>query len=448
MIWEDRDKITDGSIKRSLVMLAVPAVASTFFTIIFEIVDMFWVGKLGTASVAALSAASFVIWILRGLAMTVATGALALVSRRTGEKREEQLRRTIASSIVSGFIFALFVLGIFLPLILNVYDWIGLESGVASLAAEYSLVFLSGLIFVYMMMVFEHIIRGVGNTRIPMIITGISLLLNAAIDPVFIFGLDMGIRGAAYATILAQMIGALSMAVVLVLKIFPLRATVIALNARFWRDYFYKIIKIGAPVALGEAGFSFIYLLLSGIICRFGKEPLAALGIAHRLEAVPFFISLGFSMAVATMVGQNLGAGKVENARDSVYFSLKIVSLILLGISLLFFLFAPWMFRFFIDDPSVIAHGSAYLRIIAVLEVFLGFEVVIGGAFSGAGDTRPPFFIVFPITLLRVPLAYILGIVLKLGIESIWWVIAVTTFWKGVLLLLVFRQGRWAGKEV
>jgi putative MATE family efflux protein len=448
MIWEDRDKITGGSIKRSLVMLAIPAVASTFFTIIFEIVDMFWVGKLGTASVAALSVASFVIWILRGLAMTVATGALALVSRRAGEKREEQLRHTIVNSIVSGFIFALFVLAIFLPLILNVYEWIGLESGVASLAAEYSLVFLSGLIFVYMMMVFEHIIRGVGNTRIPMIITGISLLLNAAVDPVFIFVLDMGIRGAAYATILAQMIGALLMAIVLIFKIFPLRETVIAINARFWGDYFYKIIKIGAPVALGEAGFSFIYLLLSGIITRYGKEPLAALGIAHRLEAVPFFISLGFSMAVATMVGQNLGAGKVENARESVYFSLKIVSLILLVISLLFFLFAPWLFRFFIDDPSVIAHGTAYLRIIAVLEVFLGFEVVIGGAFSGAGDTRPPFFIVFPITLLRVPLAYILGVVLKMGIESIWWIIAVTTFLKGVLLLLVFRQGKWAAKEV
>lgn len=429
-------------------MLAVPAVASTFFTIIFEIVDMFWVGKLGTAAVAALSAASFVIWILRGLAMTVATGALALISRRTGEKREEQLRRTIVNSIVSGFIFALFVLGVFLPVILNVYEWIGLESGVASLAAEYSLVFLSGLIFVYMMMVFEHIIRGVGNTRIPMIITGISLLLNAAIDPVFIFVLDMGIRGAAYATILAQMIGALLMAIVLIFKIFPLRETAIAINARFWGEYFYKIIRIGAPVALGEAGFSFIYLLLSGIITRFGKEPLAALGIAHRLEAVPFFISLGFSMAVATMVGQNLGAGKVGNARESVYFSLKIVSLILLVISLLFFLFAPWLFRFFIDDPAVIAHGTSYLRIIAVLEVFLGFEVVIGGAFSGAGDTRPPFFIVFPITLLRVPLAYILGIVLKLGIESIWWIIALTTFWKGVLLLLVFRQGRWADKEV
>ncbi len=429
-------------------MLAIPAVASTFFTIIFEIVDMFWVGKLGTASVAALSVASFVIWILRGLAMTVATGALALVSRRAGEKREEQLRHTIVNSIVSGFIFALFVLAIFLPLILNVYEWIGLESGVASLAAEYSLVFLSGLIFVYMMMVFEHIIRGVGNTRIPMIITGISLLLNAAVDPVFIFVLDMGIRGAAYATILAQMIGALLMAIVLIFKIFPLRETVIAINARFWGDYFYKIIKIGAPVALGEAGFSFIYLLLSGIITRYGKEPLAALGIAHRLEAVPFFISMGFSMAVATMVGQNLGAGKVENARESVYFSLKIVSLILLVISLLFFLFAPWLFRFFIDDPSVIAHGTAYLRIIAVLEVFLGFEVVIGGAFSGAGDTRPPFFIVFPITLLRVPLAYILGVVLKMGIESIWWIIAVTTFLKGVLLLLVFRQGKWAAKEV
>ena len=318
-------------------------------------------------------------------------------------------------------------------------------------AEDYSLVFLSGLIFVYLMMTFEFIIRGVGDTRTPMIITGLSLLLNAVLDPVFIFLLNYGLKGASYATILAQAIGALLMALVLLKKIPVLKNLTLTRRLNSVKDFFaqfYSIVTIGGPIGLSDAGFSLIYLLLSGIISVFGKEPLAALGIAHRIEALPFFICLGFSMAVAPMVGQYLGAGEHEKAKHSVYLSLKITVGILLGLSVLFFLFAPLLFDFFTDDPLIIAHGSQYLRIVAISEVFLALEVVLGGAFSGAGDTKPPFWVVFPITALRIPIAYLLDVVMGVGIESDWNVIAVTTFLKGSLLLYWFRKGNWMNKKV
>jgi putative MATE family efflux protein len=449
--WDDREKIIGQPIGKALLQMAIPAVLSTFFTVIFEIIDMFWIGKLGAVAIAGLSASSFYVWMMRGLGLIIATGSIALISRRSGEKNDQGVRHTIFNAILSTLIFACLMIVIFFPIGSMVFEWIKLETSVAISAEAYAIVFLSGLIFVYMMMTFEFIIRGIGDTRTPMIITGISLFLNAILDPIFIFVLDMGLEGAAYATILSQALGATLMAAALFKKIPALRQSTIQQMSTsisdFWKQ-FRTLITIGGPVGLSDAGFSVIYLLLSGIISIFGKEPLAAVGIAHRIEALPFFISLGFSMAVAPMVGQYLGAGKLEEAKHSVYLSLKITSAIMVSISILYYIFAPQLFDFFTDNPGIIAHGVRYLRIVAVFEIFLAFELILSGAFSGAGDTKPPFYIVFPLTILRVPAAYILAVYTPWGITAVWFVIGITMMLKGLLLYFVFKKEKWMKKKV
>jgi putative MATE family efflux protein len=454
IVWQDREKIASRTPGRALVSLAIPAILSVIFNFIFEIIDMYWIGKLGGVSAAALGSASFFIWMLRGLGLTVATGAIALVSRRTGEKNEPGLVAAVSNAIGSSFLFSLLIIIVFLPIVLNICQWLALDPVVADFSLEYSLVFLSGLIFVYLMLTLEYIIRGIGDTRTPMIITGISFLLNAILDPIFIFSLGMGLKGAAYATILSQGVGTILMAAVLLKKVPVLSQNhfaVICFSPGKYKDFFqqfFTIIKIGGAVGISDAAFSFIYLLLTGIICIFGKEPLAAIAIAHRLEGFLFFICLGFSMAVAPMVGQYLGAGNPEKAKKTVYLSLKITSAILLIISVIYFIFAPKLLRVFIDDPVIISHGVSYLRIIAFFEIFLAFEVVLGGAFSGAGDTRPLFWVVFPITALRIPLAYLFAVILQLKVTAIWAVITFTMVLKGSLLLYIFNKGNWAKKNI
>ncbi|MGD2090522.1 MAG: MATE family efflux transporter [Candidatus Aminicenantes bacterium] len=454
IVWQDREKIAGQSIGKALLSLAVPAILSVIFNFIFEVIDMYWIGKLGGVSAAALGSASFFIWMLRGLGLTVATGAIALVSRRTGEKNEPGLLAAISNAIGSSFLFSLLIIMVFLPIVLNIFHWLDLDPGVAAFSLEYSLVFLSGLIFVYLMLTLEYIIRGIGDTRTPMIITGVSFLLNAILDPIFIFTLGMGLKGAAYATILSQGVGTVLMAAVLLKKVPPLtqnHSAGISFSLGKYRDFFrqfYTIIKIGGPVGVSDAGFSFIYLLLTGIICIFGKEPLAAIAIAHRLEGFLFFICLGFSMAVAPMVGQYLGSGQPENARKTVHLSLKITSGILMIIAVIYFIFAPELFRVFINDPVIIRHGVNYLRIVAFFEIFLAFEVVLGGAFSGAGATRPLFWVVFPLTALRIPLAYLFAVILQLKVTAIWVVITFTMILKGALLLYIFNKGKWAKKKI
>lgn len=447
-MWKDRDRIVDQPIFHSLISLALPAVGSSLFFVIYEIVDMFWIGKLGAKPVAALSAASFFVWMLRALAQTVATGAIAMVSRRVGEKDKQKLQETAINSLLSATIFSVVIILVFSPIVIHVFRWIRLEPGVAVLSREYAVIFLSGLLFVYLMLSAEHVIRGIGNTKIPMIIMGFSLMLNAALDPVFIFYFKMGLKGAAVATIIAQIIGCVLMIGAVFHFLPDCRLRCLNLRSIFFKDYFFPMVKIGAPISLSTAAFSMIYLVLSGIISVFGSEPLAAIGIGHRIEAFPYFVAFGFSMATAAMVGQNLGAGKHEKAKASVMLSLKIASGILLLTSFVFFFFSATLYRFFISDEQVIHYGVSYIKIIAVFEVFLAFEVILEGAFTGAGDTKPPFLIVFPITFLRIPLSYFFSISLDFGVLAIWVVISFTTFLKGSLLFYWFGRGHWMRKRI
>jgi len=438
----------DEPVLKSLMSLAAPAILAGFFIMGFELVDMFWVGRLGARPVAALSAATFFIWLLRALADTVATGAIALVSRRTGEGGGVRLIHTVAHALTAAVLFTLLTWLAAVPLLSRIFDWIPLEKEIAGMARQYAGIFLAGLLFVYMMTTAERVIRGMGDTKSPMRIIGFSLLLNAVLDPVFIFILRMGLAGAAYATLLAHIIGCLCMMWQVFLMCPEAKKRPVTFNFDFLRCEFLPIVRIGGPMALSGVGFAVIYLFLSGIISHFGSAPLAAVGIGHRIEALPFFLTLGFSMAVSTWVGQNLGAGKPERAEAGVRLSLILVSSALILISVAFFFFAEGIFRIFIRDGAVIRHGVQYLRAIAVFEVFLGFEVVLEGAFAGAGDTKPPMWIAFPLTFLRVPLSYFLGIHLGWGVQAVWWMISVTTFLKGSMMWIWFRRGKWKEKKV
>jgi len=282
-MWKERDIIVKQPIVQSLFSLALPAVGSSLFFVIYEIVDLFWIGRLGQRPVAALSAASFFVLMLRALALTVAVGVIATVSRRVGQQDVVRLRETAVHGMMSAVIFSGCMLLIFFPFTFRLFQWIRLDSDVAIMAGRYARIFMTGLPFVFTMLTAEHIIRGVGNTKIPMLITGFSLILNGVLDPLFIFQFNMGLAGAALATILAQVVGCVLMTAAVFHFLPGCQRSSITLRQSFWRNAFFPMIKIGAPISLNTAAFSLIYLVLAAIITVFGNAPLAAIGIALRL---------------------------------------------------------------------------------------------------------------------------------------------------------------------
>ena len=214
------------------------------------------------------------------------------------------------------------------------------------------------------------------------------------------------------------------------------------------RNVIRRLTKIGAPIAFSGVMFSASYMILTGIITRFGSPALAALGLGHRIEGLSYFTAVGFSVAASTLVGQNIGAGKLRRAETAAWLVALYVVIYLGVVSLVYYFFARNIIGFFIDDPAVIVEGTRYLKIIAVLEIFLGLEIVFEGAFSGAGNSLPPMMISVPLTWARIPLALLLAETLVMGSNGVWWAISVTTGLKGMLLAFWWSRGRWKNRQV
>jgi len=443
-----QNRLTEQPLIRSIIRLTLPSIGSGLFIVVFEIADMFWIGRLGASAVAALGAASFFVWMLRALAQTMATGILAMVSRRIGEGDEKRAIQVIIDGFAGTSLFSFLIMAVTLPFSHQLFQWIHLEPVLVKMAGDYVQIIIIGLISLYLTTSFEHVIRGLGNTKTPMIVVGSSLILNIVLDPVFIFIFKMGLTGAAIATVISHLVAAIWL-IFSVPRFLPaIKHCRLHHSRHFFKRTVIPMVRIGAPIAFNGVAFSVIYLILSGIISYFGSKPLAALGIGHRIETVPFFVAWGFSVAVSTIVGQNLGAGKPERAKEAVFLSLKIASSILFLISVIFYFFPESLYLFFISDTEVVYHGVHYLKWIAIFETFLALEIILEGAFSGSGHTHPPMIIAIPVTFLRIPGAWLLGVYFDFGIDAIWFFISFTTFIKGVLLLFWFLKGTWMEKEV
>lgn len=439
--------IIQGSISRGIFRLALPAMISSVSIMAFEFVDLFWIGKLGARAVAALGAASFVLWTIKALANCVAAGLNALIARNAGAGNLLRVQMWASQGLVLTGLFSIVIGSLTYLTNLFLFQLLGLEPEVAHLAQRYTLILTLGMVFIYGSISLDSIFRAAGNTWIPMLIIIASLVMNAMLDPFFIFGWlgfpRMGLPGAALASAISHVFS-----FVLLLTQLPQVRIRLQFGLQSFRENAIQIFRIGSPIGALGAIFSIIYILLSKNIAYFGTVPLAAISIGHRIEGIPFFIAFGFSIAVATVVGQNLGAGQPERAEQGARLALAYAVSFLGIISVGFMVFGKPMLRLFIADPAVIAEGYRYLFAVSVLEIFLAPEVMLEGAFTGAGDTKPPFLISIPLTLLRIPLSYLFSITFDFGVVAIWWVISGSTCLKGLCFWLWFRRGRWKEKRI
>jgi len=409
----------------------------------YYLTDSYWIGKLGTTHLAALGGSAFAWWMMFITCNIAGYGVNALVARHEGATTRE----SIAPAIVQGLWVGL---GIYAALLLFAwplkdlyFDLLGFVPGSQEqlLGSEYIGIGLIGAFALAAHAVTLAAFRGIGDTRTALWITAISLLLNAALDPILIWGWagapTLGIAGAAWATTAANAMAAVLGVFILARKGYLLKA------ARPRPRTLGVITRIGIPIAAEGVGFSLVYVLLGRFITAFGTEQMAALGVGHRLESLAFMVCVGFQVGASTMVGQYLGAGDPRGAARAANQAALLCTAVIVPMSVLIYLFAPQLFAIFTDDPHTADAGVLYLRIQALVAVFMGIEVVFQGGFNGSGDTVPPLIIGVTFTAARLPLAWLLAWPLGMGIAGVWWAIALSTLVKGLLCWWWFRKGRW-----
>lgn len=429
----------DNAIYKRVFGISLPAVAGFLGLMLFDIVDIWWIEKLGTRAVAGVASAGFIVWALYSVMAITGSGCASLVSQFHGANRRRRAWEAIVQSTWLSLFLSLFICLLFLPYIDRPFAWMGLDPDTASMATDYFLIILYGFPLIFLDMLAGNIFNAYGDNKISNGIMIVCLLANIVLDPVLMFGWwgapAMGAAGAAWATVVSHVLS-------LVMRAWVLRRRnympPLAGFMRLRTFYYPRIVKVGLPNAAAGCIWSMVYPFLTRLITPFGMTPLSAVGICHRLESFPYFTSIALGIAMTSLAGYSVGSRENDKIDQIMTAGLRISSLVLVPFLVLFLLLPDWLMSFMTDDPMLIGHGAEYLFIIGVLEIFMAWEMVIGGIFTGLGITYPSLFITVPLTVGRVPLAWFLAYYLEMGVTGIWWAISLSTFGKGIGLYLLY----------
>lgn len=448
---ELQNSVTSGPILKTILTLATPVVLNMLMEFALTTIDYYWVGKIGPTAQDVVTTSMVVIWTIFVLITIITIGVTAIVSRHVGAKDYEKAAFYSRQGISFAIYFALLltVVGYLIsPPLLSFMD-AGEET--FSLAVTYLRIFFFSAIFFFINDTIYSIFRASGDTRTPMVVGIITIVLNMILDPMLIFGIgpfpELGVAGASVATAISVAIGSLLIATQLlrnkvgytIEKPFSMRVKI---------KEVIKIARIGLPISVQQMIFVVVYWFLIKIVHDYGESAGAAMGIGNRLESFSYLTCYGFSVAASTMVGQNLGAKKPDRAMKCAWGSTGLAMGLALVMTAIFIVFPEEIASIFSDDPYVIGIAKDYLIILGISQTAMALEIVIEGAFSGAGDTIPPMVVMIPGSLARIPLAYYLAYDMGLGLNGVWWTLTITTVIKSVILAGWFWRGKWKLKEV
>lgn len=439
--------LTQGSVVRALLALAVPIVFANLLQTAYQLIDTFWVGRLGAAAVAAVSLSFPVLFFLISLGLGLAIAGTILVAQYTGRGDRAQVNHVAAQALVGVLVISV-VLAVAGGLGSYWIVWfLGAKTDVLPLATVYLRVSFAGLPFLFAYVIFQSLMRGVGDARTPLYIVTGTVVLNFALDPLFILGLGpmpaLGVAGAALATVITQGLAA----VVGLWMLFSGRYG-IALRARHLIPdiaTLWRLLRLGAPSAIEQSTRALGLMLMTILVAGFGTHTLAAYGIGTRILSFVIIPALGLSQATSALVGQNVGAARVHRAERTAWLSALIAFVVLSAIGLLAFLFAMPIVRAFVPkSPAVIAQGSLFVQITAFSYGLIGAQQVITGAFRGSGNTVIAMTIALvSLWVLQFPLAWLLSTHAGLGATGIWIAYPVQNTITAVIAAIWFARGGW-----
>ena len=423
-----------------ILALALPATASAVIHHAYRPLDQFFVQDLGKEAQGGLGACTFVLIFVYASFVLVSHGAAPIIGRCTGAGDHQQRREVLGQALFScGFV----ALGLFFAGLLTVSfipPLLGLQGLAASHAESYlRWIFLTGGALVVAPLV-DGAFHAMGNTRLPMVLQGLGLGLNALLNPLLIYSAGLGTMGAALATTLSQTL------VVGIGLVWLIRATALRRQDVTPGPHVRRLLALGAPVAASTGAYAAVYwAMLRTSITPLGDDVIAGLGIGFSaLEAVSWPLYVGCSVAVSSLVGRRLGAGQPDEAWQAVRW-LSMPSIALGTVCGLVFAFGgPTLVDVFTSDPGATREAILYASILAWSQPFVAIEALTEGILGGAGDTRKLFWGTVPFNLARVPLAWLFAFPLGMGAAGIWWAINLTTITKAALKTWFVWRGDWS----
>lgn len=414
-------------------------------------IDVIWVGKLGSASVAGVGVAGIVIMALMSAMMGMVTGMRALVARSIGaDDLQEANNIAIQALIMSGIVATVIaVAGFFMAT--PMLSMMGLEAEVVKQGANYlRVVFISAVPMMFRFMC-EGSMQSAGDSFRPMIVTIIYRAFHIALCPFLIFGWwifpKLGVTGAAVTNFISQSIG-LALSLWILTRGYT-RLRLVFQGFRINWNAIWRILKIGIPSSIMGFQMSLGNFALVKLISPFGTSAVAAHTIWQRVDMLFMMTVMGLGMGAGILAGQNLGAGKPERAVRSGWVAALMGEGFLIICALLVFFGAEYVISIFNSEPAVLETGTAFLRIAATGYLVMAFFLVFQNSISGSGDTIPPMvFSIIGTWVIQLPLAYFLSKYTSWGIYGVRWAMAITAVLLSICFTVYFISGRWKRKTV
>lgn len=451
--------MTKGSISRGLYKMALPVMGTSFLQMAYNLVDMIWIGRVGSRAVAAVGSAGFYLWMSFAFILISKVGAEVRVAQNVGAKNMKRARDYARNAIQLNLVMAV-LYGVMIYMgrgaLIGFFN-LG-DQGVIQMAESYLVIIALGMIFNFTNPVLTGIFNGYGDSKTPFLMNTIGLIANMILDPLLIFGWGpvpaMGVAGAAIATVLAQVMVTLSFVIYIVKG----RGVVNNLGMRILPEKYIlgELFKLGFPVALHSGMFTGFSMGIARIIASWGPVPIAVQKVGSQIESLSWMTALGFQAALGTFVGQNFGADQPERIKKGYMISVLIMTVVGVLTTLLLYFGAEPIFAIFIPEEESIRLGIDYLKILSFSQWFMCMEILTAGAFNGLGKTTPPSIVSIILNAARIPLALVLSAETLLGLNGVWWSISVTAVLKGVILVgwFVWLTKKWeffqrrAGEEV
>jgi len=442
---------TTASLNRAILLLAVPMVLEMVLESLFAVVDVLWVGRLGANAVATVGLTESMLSLVFAVGMGLGLSTTAMVARRIGEKDHEGAAVAAVQAIVLGLVVSL---AIGLPCLLfapNLLRLMGASPEIVATGSGYTRICLGGSAAVLLLFLNNAIFRGAGDAALAMRLLWVSNIINLILDPCLIFGLGpfprMGVTGAALATFIGRSIG-------VIYQFYRLlkgteRIRVLTRQIRVRLDVLWRLVRVSLTGIVQFAIAHTSWIGLVRIVSTFGAAAVAGYTIAIRVLIFVIMPSWGLSNAAATLVGQNLGAGKPDRAETAVWRTGLYNMIFLGGVGVFFILFAEPVVKLFISDPAVVPLGASCLRILSYGNIGYAYGMVMLQAFNGAGDTITPTIVnFFGFWIFEIPLAYSLAVPLHMRSNGVYWSIVIAEAAIAGTSAILFRRGKWKTQKI
>lgn len=432
----------------AILSLAIPVVINSFLQTMYNLTDTYWLGRLGTAELAAINLVTPVQNIVINFGSGITVAGSVLIAQYLGARKDEEARSMANQIFACAMIFSVICAAAVALITPSIVSWLGAEGDTWRHGKTYMQLVILDMPFLYIVNIYAAINQAQGDTVRPMFLNLFGIILNMILDPLLMVVFHFGAAGAAMATVSAKAAPAI---IALILLHNTDKDVYLNLKKlKFEKDKLKSILVVGLPTAIGGSTMQFGFLLMSRNVFKYGTQAMAAYGIGNKVNGLISLPSNGIGSAVATIVGQNVGASQYERAEHGYKLSRRISVIFLFagGMILSRMPVSTTIVSIFSDDPEVIGMAADFLSIMAFWCFTNGIYNSSMGLFQGSGHTEVTMIVdASRLWIFRFATLYVCEVWLHMGVRSVWYSVVVSNGISAVLLWLVYKTGYWKKKR-